>query len=1246
MLWRLKMDLGMAEVTRVKMDLQTLHLWPINLQVLQAQILRFKTGIGFDSQMFDNQMNDKYQTGEGYHAVLPPYTRNFMPLKPDLILTDVDTYVVSKTVTSVLVVATNKSKTSESKSKSISMVKGWLDQYGTILERNMTGNMSYLSKYEEVDGGYVAFGGDPKRELKFNLFSFSQMCNKKNNVLFTNTECVVLSPDFKLLDESQVLLRVPKKNNMYIVDLKNVAPSGDHLGKFDRKADEGLFVGYSMNSKAFRVFNSRTMVVEETLHITFLENKHNVVRSGPTWLFDIDTLRKYMSYKPVVAGNQSNGSVGEEEKKDVKDPGNEDNKVLSIKEPRVNQEKDANVNSTNNNNNVSLTPNAASIKDNVVDENIVYRCADDLNMPNLEEIVYSDDDEDVGAEADMTILDINIPISPIPTTRIHKNHPVEQIIRDIHSASQTKRMTKSVTGHGSRDRPPMLAPGRYPQWCSWFLRYVDTRPNGKALRKCILSGPYKPTTVLVHAVEAIDNSPAVPEHTTEMWEAIERLQHGESLNIQDVKTNLFWEFRKFTSDDGETMESSYTRFYKLMNEMIRNNLTVTTMQQYQNEVNELCAEKISRNANPLALIATAQASQDPFYQSSISHRDKDMQKNLDLIAKYFKKIYKPTNNNLKTSSNSKNKNVDTTPRYKNDDHSRQFKNQRTVNVARAREKVRSQVVQKTGIQCFNCKEYGHFTKECRKPKRVKDSAYHKEKMLLCKQAKQGVPLQAEQYDWLANTDEEVDEQELEAHYSYMAKIQEVPNTDSGTDSEPMKHVQNDAGYNVFANRLQHSKQFESVSNSCLMETDDSNVTLDSPDMCEDDIHYEQNDVESDDECVVLANLIDNLKLDVDENKKIKKQLKKANTTLAQELKECKAILAETSKSLGESISVQDSCLVALQTKQTKFQKEEHDIEKMLSMEKQLKFLNEIVYKRSQSIQTIHMMASKVSTYNGRPTFANPRYLKQAQSKIPCLYAFSYDQNTHAHGLILDEEETLSLERESRSKLNKDTYVESIEKEIDKLKSKKAEFSDMYDVILHDCVSKDVMCSYLQSLSDLDALAELQCMYLHKVKECDCLAQKLLKQTEFVSKKVHTKLLQRFAKLEKHLISLEFALQKCKEQVKNDTVCNENASNVFRKEREQYFEFQDLKAQMQDKNISISELKKLSEQGKGKSMDTKFDRLFVVRQTNAQRIPKPSILGKSTLTPPKMCVAAKYYLRALLHNTTAQDIRERPLKLCF
>ncbi|GJY41166.1 putative ribonuclease H-like domain-containing protein [Tanacetum coccineum] len=136
---------------------------------------------------------------------------------------------------------------------------------------------------------------------------------------------------------------------------------------------------------------------------------------------------------------------GEEEKKDAEDPGNEDSEVTSTIEPRVNQEKDVSVNSINTINTVSPTINTADIEDNVFDQNIVYRCDDDPNMSELEEIVYSNDDEDVGAEADINNLDTHIPVIPIPTTRIHKDHPVEQITGDIYSAPQTTRMIKSLT---------------------------------------------------------------------------------------------------------------------------------------------------------------------------------------------------------------------------------------------------------------------------------------------------------------------------------------------------------------------------------------------------------------------------------------------------------------------------------------------------------------------------------------------------------------------------------------------------------------------------------------------------------------------------------------------------------------------------------------------------------------------------------------------------------------------------------
>ncbi|GJV42661.1 hypothetical protein Tco_1421101 [Tanacetum coccineum] len=347
-------------------------------------------------------------------------------------------------------------------------------------------------------------------------------------------------------------------------------------------------------------------------------------------------------------------------------------------------------------------------------------------------------------------------------------------------------MHNNIMAAGSKDRPPMLGPGRYSQWRSPFLRYIDTKPNGEGLRKSILSGPYVPSTVLVQVVAATeDNYYQAPKP------------------------------QRSNATSSSTRPSASTRHK---------------------------GKEIAKPVTPQSESVSEEDS-DP----EQAQRDKDMQKNLALLAKYFKRTTNLAQQNLLE----------------------------TLQTPDTRRKIPQ------------TKGFGHYAKECRKPKRVKDYMYHKEKMMMCKQAEQGVPLQAEQADWLADTDEEIDEQELEAHYSFMAKIQEVLPEESSSTEQPLEQVQNNDENNMFANERQHSKN---------------------------------NTVECADERVALANLIANLTLDTEENKTILKQLKKANASLTQELEECKTNLDETSRALGEATSCRDSCLIALQNKQNELEK--------------------------------------------------------------------------------------------------------------------------------------------------------------------------------------------------------------------------------------------------------------------------------------------------------------------------------------
>ncbi|GJV29155.1 retrovirus-related pol polyprotein from transposon TNT 1-94 [Tanacetum coccineum] len=473
--------------------------------------------------------------------------------------------------------------------------------------RHMTGNMSYLTNYEDIDGGYVTFGGNPKggkitskgiiktgnfdfenvyfvRELKFNLFSMSQMCDKKNSVIFNDTECIVLSPNFKLTDESHVLLKVPRKNNMYSVDLKNIVPKGGltclfaqatsnesklwhrrlgHINfktmnklvkgnlvrglpsklfennqtliacqkrkqhrascksktnkemnqfcerkgikrefsvartpqqngiakkknrtlieaartmladsklpttfwakavntacyvqiKFDGKADEGFFVGYSINSKAFRVFNNRTRIVKENLHVQFSKNTSNIVRRH-TQPPPIDQMgfsvlmatKKFNELLSSIVGNSSNVTAGNKSSDDA----GSDAKEVS-EEPEKN----------------GGDPTSIELPD-------------EPNMLALEDTVYLDDHEDVGAEANINNLDAFMHVwtladlpngkRPIGTKWVFRNKKDE---RGIVIKNKARLVAQRYTQEEGIDYDEVFAPVARIEAIELFLAYAS-----------------------------------------------------------------------------------------------------------------------------------------------------------------------------------------------------------------------------------------------------------------------------------------------------------------------------------------------------------------------------------------------------------------------------------------------------------------------------------------------------------------------------------------------------------------------------------------------------------------------------------------------------------------------------------------------------------------------------------------------------------------------------------------------------
>nr|GEV17278.1 hypothetical protein [Tanacetum cinerariifolium] len=428
--------------------------------------------------------------------------------------------------------------------------------------------------------------------------------------------------------------------------------------------------------------------------------------------------------------------------------------------------------------------------------------------------------------------------------------------------------------------------------------------------------------------------------------------------------------RKFTSRDGKSLESYYSWFYKMMNELVRNQCGVTNHQvnvqfllQLQPEW-QRSQQAATRNRGKAIVNSPSPIyDQEPFMvaEDDEMSKDKEIDKLMALISLSFKKIYKPTNNNLRMSSNTSRANQDNSPRI---NRGIGYDNQRIGNVARAKENV----------------------------------AYHKEKMLFYKKEEDGFQLNAEQADWKDDTDDEFEDQELEARYMFMAKLQEVT-PDAVDNSGPSLIL--------------------SQCNKVQADHDDAN--------------------DMDNERELLASLIEKLKCKIDDNKNRNKFLETSNKALVDKLKgeiedfktknkssessnnrfkEANNELSKTNELITEKeLSVhQETISILSQAKEAQIKlyktREDKELDKVIALENKVKVLDNIVYKTGQSVQTMNML-----NRNCKTSFSKPEFLKKSQRANPRMYDIGCYNDNLALMLAPESDEVIRLERESRSNLS-------------------------------------------------------------------------------------------------------------------------------------------------------------------------------------------------------------------------------------
>ncbi|GJR77095.1 integrase, catalytic region, zinc finger, CCHC-type containing protein [Tanacetum coccineum] len=634
----------------------------------------------------------------------------------------------------------------------------------------------------------------------------------------------------------------------------------------------------------------------------------------------------------------------------------------------------------------------------------------------------------------------------------------------------------------------MLAPSNYVQWKSRIKRYIDTKPNNELIHYCLQNPPYK----FKWAERTIPVAEGSSETTAEGYmknyknvsqdirnqldvEVVQIILTGIDDDIYStvdacpnayLETNLYWEFGKFTSQDGETLESYYSNFYKMMNELVRNQCDVTNHQvnvqfllqlqpkwqrfvilvkqsqelktityyklydilkQHQNEVNEIRAERLARTANPLALVAQQQPvyhpqnhrthynqnsstrpqqaatrnrgkaivnSRPPTYdqepemvaEDDALSKKKEIDKLMALISLSFKKIYKLTNNNLRTSSNISRANQDNTPRINKETG---YDNQKIVNVVGARENVGTQVVHQSVIQCYNCKEYGHVARECQKPKWAKDAAYHKEKMILYSRGDHSITTDSLDMSNNRGEDDQDKDEDLARERDLLASLIKKLKCeiDESKDHNKLLESSNKTLVNKLKSEIEDfknkNKSLESSNNhfkKAITELAKNNQLMFK------DLKKFQAELDRYHD----VNYASKVEIDCAKAKgeliSYKMSSEKSFNEYTRKIDDLNQMISEKKKEL---IAHQEIITIMSQEKeaQQKFYKtrEDKEIEKVIALENKVKILDDIIYKTGQSVQIMNML-----NRNCKTNFVKPEFLKKAQRVNPRLYDIEFD----------------------------------------------------------------------------------------------------------------------------------------------------------------------------------------------------------------------------------------------------------------